>query len=115
MFNLFVPPTALPQKADQAIMEFKVQALYRAAKLSWKVKADLKNGMSIQILRADTSDEGPYKEVDIIQIAPGKTAYEYIDKSMGAEAKYFYKLTIKETGETTAPLPTRPFFSPPAT
>jgi len=112
---LLVPSIALPQKAERTIQDFKVQAMYRAAKLSWKVGTDLKTGMAVQILRADTSEEGPYKEVETIQLTPGKTSYEYIDKSMGAEAKYFYKLIIKESNESFGPLPTRPFFSPPAT
>ena len=89
--------------------------MYRAAKLTWKVSTDLKSAMAVQILRADTFEEGPYKEVEIIQLTPGKSAYEYVDKSMGAEAKYFYKLIIKESNESFGPLPTRPFFSPPAT
>ena len=104
-----------PQKADSIIQDFKVQALYRAAKLTWKVKDGVKGGVSVQILRADSFEEGPYKEVEAVTLSPEKTTYEYVDKSMGAEAKYFYKLKIKETGEATASLPTRPFFSPPAT
>jgi hypothetical protein len=103
------------QKADPTIIDFKVQAMYRAAKLTWKSKGDLKSGMVVQVLRADISEEGPYKEVGTINITAGKTAYEYVDKSMGAEAKYYYKLAIKETDESFGPIPTRPFFSPPAT
>jgi hypothetical protein len=83
--------------------------------LTWKMKGDLKTGISIQILRADTFEEGPYKEVDVVNLTPGKSTYEYVDKSMGAESKYYYKLFIKETGESFGPLPTRPYFSPPAT
>jgi len=106
---------ALPQKADSVILDFKVQALYRAAKLTWKTKGDLKNQMPVQILRADTFEDGPYKEVGVVKIVPGKSTYEYVDKSMGAEAKYYYKLIIKETNESFGPIPTRPYFSPPAT
>jgi hypothetical protein len=103
------------QKADPTIIDFKVQAMYRAAKLTWKSKGNLKSGMVVQVLRADMSEEGPYKEVATINITADKTAYEYVDKSMGAEAKYYYKLAIKETDESFGPIPTRPFFSPPAT
>ncbi len=112
---LIVAHPASAQKTDSTITDFRIQAMYRAAKLSWKVNSPLKTEMAVQILRADTSEEGPYKEVEIIRLTPGKTAYEYVDKSMGAEAKYFYKLVIKETNESFGPLPTRPFFSPPAT
>jgi hypothetical protein len=110
-----VPEITWTQKTDPTILDFKVQALYRAAKLSWKVKEGFKSGMSVQILRADTFEEGPYKEVDTVNLTPGKSTYEYVDKTMGAEAKYYYKLFIKENDESFGPIPTRPFFSPPAT
>jgi hypothetical protein len=113
--TLFVPQVALSQKSDPTIMDFKVQAMYRAAKLTWKAKGDLKSGMVVQVLRADTFEEGPYKAVGTVNLTPGKSAYDYVDKSMGAEAKYYYKLIIKETDESFGPIPTRPFFSPPAT
>src|SRR4030067_1830726 len=112
---LLFPIIALSQKTDSAIVDFKVQALYRAAKLTWKAKEGLKSPITVQIFRADTFEEGPYKEVDAVALAPDKSAYEYIDKTMGAEAKYYYKLIIKETNESFGPIPTRPFFSPPAT
>lgn len=104
-----------PQKTDPTVLDFKVQALYRAAKLTWKVKDGFKSGAAIRILRADTFEEGPYKEVDEVNLTPGKNSYEYIDKSMGAEAKYYYKLLIKESDESFGPIPARPYFSPPAT
>jgi hypothetical protein len=53
--------------------------------------------------------------VGLVDLSPDKNAYEYVDKSMGAESKYYYKLVIKETGEYFGPIPTRPYFSPPAT
>jgi hypothetical protein len=113
--SLYFPPAVFSQKADSIIQDFKVQALYRAAKLTWKVKEGVKGSASVQILRADSFEDAPYKELETVPISPGKTSYDYVDKSMGSEAKYFYKLQVKETGETTPPLPTRPFFSPPAT
>jgi len=113
--TLVTPDLLWSQKADPTILDFKVQALYRAAKLTWKAKEDFKSGLAVQILRADTFEEGPYKEVEMVNFISGKNVYEYIDKSMGAEAKYYYKLVIKETDETFGPIPTRPYFSPPAT
>jgi hypothetical protein len=113
--SLLFPFSVFPQKADSIVQDFKVQALYRAAKLTWKVKEGSKGGLSIQILRADSFEDAPYKELEAVSVSPGKTSYEFVDKSMGSEAKYFYKLQVKETGEVTAPIPTRPFFSPPAT
>lgn len=110
-----IPETIWSQKADSTVADFKVQALYRAAMLTWKVKDDLKTPVAVQIFRADTFEEGPYQEVETISLTPGKKTYEYVDKSMGAESKYYYKLVIKETNESFGPIPTRPFFSPPAT
>ena len=112
-FFLTLPGKSLSQEAT--ITGFKVEPLYRAAKLTWKTKADVKNEMTVQILRADSFEDAPYKEITAIKLVPGKSAYEYVDKSMGSEAKYFYKLVLKETNESFGPLPTRPFFSPPAT
>lgn len=103
------------QKSAPAIADFKVQALYRAAKLTWSVPAGLKDPVTVKILRAASSEEGPYQEVEIVKLTPGKSVYDYVDKSMGAESMYFYKLVVNETGESLGPVPTRPFFSPPAT
>lgn len=112
---LLTPEITWTQKADPTILDFRVQALYRAAKLTWRVKEGFKSGLAVQILRADTFEEGPYKEVDVVNLIPGKNMYEYVDKTMGAESKYYYKIFIKETDESFGPIPTRPYFSPPAT
>ena len=112
---MIFPSLSWSQKADLTLLDFKVQAMYRAAKLTWKVKEGFKSGLVVQILRADTFEEGPYKEVDVVNLTSGKNSYEYVDKTMGAESKYYYKLILKETDESFGPIPTRPFFSPPAT
>jgi hypothetical protein len=97
------------------IVNFSARPLYRAAKLTWKVDPNLKKQLSVQILRADTSEAGPYKELDVIALVPGKDSYEYIDRSMGTESRYYYKAVIKETDESFGPDDVRPLFSPPAT
>ncbi len=111
--SIFAPLAAV--SADPTILEFRVQPLYRSAKLILKTKDGLKNQMSVQILRAETFEEGPYKELDVINLVPDKNAYDYVDKTVGSESKYYYKLVVKETGESFGPVVTRPFFSPPAT
>ena len=113
--SLLIPESIWSQKADPTVVDFKVQALYRAAMLTWKVKDGLNSPVAVQIFRADTFEEGPYQEVETVSLTPGKKTYEYVDKSMGAESKYYYKLVIKETNEFFGPIPTRPYFSPPAT
>lgn len=45
--NLLVPVAIWSQKADPTVMDFKVQALYRAAMLTWKVKDGLKNPVEV--------------------------------------------------------------------
>lgn len=113
--SLFIPRTIWSQKAGPTISDFKIQAMYRSAMLTWKATDDLKAPVTVQIFRADTFEDGPYQEVEKVALIPGKKNYEYVDKSMGAESKYYYKLVIKETNESFGPVPTRPFFSPPAT
>jgi len=115
LITLLVPQVTLSQKANPTIADFKVQALYRAAKLTWKTSDGLKNPLSVQILRSASFEEGPYQEVEVINLVPDKNAYDYVDKSMGGESTYYYKVVVKETGESFGPLPTRPYFSPPAT
>ncbi|MGA2959183.1 MAG: hypothetical protein ABSF48_26115, partial [Thermodesulfobacteriota bacterium] len=74
MFLIFlmVPGGSWSQKADPTITGFKVEALYRAAKVTWKTKADLKNEISVQILRADSFEDAAYQEVGVVKIVPGK-------------------------------------------
>lgn len=113
---LALSPAAWSQpKADALVSDFKAQPLYRAADLTWKVRASGAERLTFQIVRADTFADGPYTEVALVQSTPGKTAYEYVDRSVGAESRYHYKLIVKETGETLGPISTRPYFSPPAT
>ena len=106
---------ALAQKADPTVADFKVQALYRAAKLTWSVTANLKDQMALKILRAASSADGPYQEIEVVKLTPGKSTYDFVDKSMGAESMYFYKLVVSETSESFGPVSARPYFSPPAT
>ncbi len=115
MFAIFLILAEGSPAQSSIFADFKVEALYRAAKVSWKTGGDPKGEMSVQIMRADTFEDGPYREVGVVKITPGKSSYEFIDKSMGSEAKYYYKLILKETNESIGPKPTRPFFSPPAT
>jgi hypothetical protein len=100
---------------DGPASDFRAQALYRAVSLTWKVRTPSPQRLTFAIVRADTFVEGPYTDVTTIESTPGKTSYEYVDKSIGTEAKYVYKLTVKETGQTLGPITARPYFSPPAT
>ncbi len=115
LVTILGPEETISQSTNPTIVDFKIQALYRAAKLTWKTRNDLKDQPSVQVLRAETFEEGPYKEVEVIKLAPGKIDYEFVDKSMGVESKYYYKLFIQGSGESFGPIPTRPYFSPPAT
>lgn len=103
------------QTAGPAVTGFKAQPLYRAASLTWKIKGQFKQGVAFHILRSDASIEGPYEEVGAVNYDPSKSSYEYVDKSMGTEVQYYYKLSIDGTGESYGPVSARPYFSPPAT
>lgn len=110
--------TAMPADKDSpgvSISDFKAQSLYRAVKLTWKIKAPLKKGALFQILRSDGFVEGPYEEVAGIPYDERKGKYTYVDKSPGAESTYYYKLVVTGIGETHGPISARPYFSPPAT
>lgn len=109
------PAPGAPGGPAGLVTDFKGQPLYRAASLTWKVDGRGERRLTFQILRADTFAEGPYTEVAAVESTPGKTSYEYVDKSVGTEAKYYYKLLVKETGDTLGPISIRPYFSPPAT
>ncbi len=98
-----------------SVSDFKAQSLYRAVKLNWRVNTPFKNEVSFQILRSDTFIEGPYEEITTVPYDIKKITYMYLDKSLGSESKYYYKLVVKGADETYGPIPARPYFSPPAT
>ena len=98
-----------------SIANFKAESIYRAVVLTWQVDVPLKSGVNFQIIRSDSFVEGPYEEVATVAFDASKTKYEYLDRSLGSESKFYYKLVIKGTGETYGPVAARPFFSPPAT
>ena len=118
MFSLLISPVkALPDKDSPgaSISDFKTQSLYRAVKLNWKVKIPFKKEVFFQILRSDSFIEGPYKEIATVPYDKRKRKYTYLDKSLGSESKYYYKLIVKGAEETYGPVAARPYFSPPAT
>ena len=69
------------------VTDFKVDALYRAAKVTWKTAGDLKGEMTVQIMRADTFEDGPYQEVGVVRITPGKSSYEYHRQEHGGRSQ----------------------------
>jgi hypothetical protein len=97
-----------------AIKDFKIEALYRSAKLTWKAAVPVSAPQTVQIMRAD-GKSAKFAEIAVVALSSDKQSYEYVDKKMGTAAEYQYKLIIKETGESLGPASVRPFFSPPAT
>ena len=99
-----------------SIKNFKTQSLYRAVELKWEVIVPFVNeDVGFQIIRSDSFMEGPYEEIAIVPYDKNKKAYEFLDRTLGSESKYYYKLIIRGTGETYGPVAARPYFSPPAT
>ncbi len=110
---LILPIVALADK--DSISAFKAESLYRAVALKWKVKTPFTGEVVFRILRSDTFAEGPYEEIVSVPYDKRKRKYEYLDKSLGAESNYYYKLVVEGADETYGPAQARPFFSPPAT
>lgn len=98
-----------------SVSDFKAQSLYRAVALSWVVKSPFKNDVVFQITRSDSFVEGPYEVIASFPYDKNKNEYDYLDKSLGSESKFYYKLIVKGTEETYGPVAARPYFSPPAT
>jgi hypothetical protein len=98
-----------------SVTDFKAQSLYRAVALSWVVITPFKGEVVFELLRADSFIEGPYEVIATILYDKSKNAYDYLDKSLGSESKFYYKLIVKGTQETYGPVAARPYFSPPAT
>ena len=100
---------------NNSVSDFKAESLYRAVALSWMVKTPLASEVVFEIIRSDSFVEGPYEVIATISYDQNKKTYEYLDKSLGSESKFYYKLIVKGTEETYGPVAARPFFSPPAT
>ena len=98
-----------------SIPKLKVAPLYRAVRLTWKVKIDDESPVTFQIYRRMTSPDGPYTFVTSIKGKPGVKKYKYIDKKLPVEENYFYKIVIPEKKESFGPLQVRPPFSLPTT
>ena len=104
------------ERAERAsITKLKVAPLYRAVRLTWKVKIDDKGPVTFEIYRSMATPDGPYTLVTSIERKPGVKKYKYIDKKLQVEENYFYKIVIPETKEGFGPLQVRPPFSLPTT
>ncbi len=106
---------AAERDREATIGEFRVQARYKAVRLTWEARISEKEQLTFQIYRSMARPDGEYTKVTSIQGTPGVTKYEYIDKTPPVEENYFYKIEIPETKEAFGPLQARPPFSAPST
>jgi len=97
------------------ISEFRVQARYRAVRLTWEARISETEPLTFQIYRSMVRPDGEYTLVSSINGTAEVTRYEYIDKSVPVEENYFYKIEVPETKEAFGPLQARPPFSAPST
>ena len=97
------------------ISEFRVQARYKAVRLTWEARISEKGQLTFEVYRSMASPEGEYTLVTSINGTPEAMRYEYIDKAIPVEENYFYKIKIPETKEAFGPLQARPPFSRPST
>ena len=98
-----------------SITKLKVEPLYRAVRVTWKVKTGDKGPMTFEIYRSMATPDGPYTLVASIERKPGMKKYKYLDKNLPVEENYFYKIVIPETKEDFGPHQVRPPFSLPTT
>jgi len=97
------------------ISEFRVQARYRAVRLTWEARISETEPLTFEIYRRMVTADGEYTPVTSIKGTPEVKRYEYIDKTLPVEENYFYKIEIPETKEAFGPLQARPPFSAPST
>lgn len=98
-----------------SITKLKVEPLYRAVRLTWKVRTDGNGPLTFEIYRSMARPDAPYTLVNSIEKRPGVKKYKYIDKKLQVEENYFYKIVIPESKESFGPLQVRPPFSLPTT
>jgi hypothetical protein len=104
------------EEGKQATLsEFRVQANYRAVRLSWEARISEKGQLTFEVYRSMANPNGEYTLVTSVNGTPEVTRYEYIDKAIPVEENYFYKIKIPETKEAFGPLQARPPFSRPST
>jgi hypothetical protein len=110
---------ALAETEEEAngatISKLKVEPLYRAAVLTWKVGGNHGGPVTFEIYRAMSGPEQEYKPVTSIRQDLNERKYKYVDKNLPVEENYFYKIMIPETRESFGPLQVRPPFSLPTT
>jgi len=96
------------------VSDFKARPLYRAVELTWKVEAPSRDYGTFTLYRSSNLD-GPYNAIKTIEHDRKSASFKYIDREIGFEALYYYKLTIDSTGATYGPISARAYFSPPVT
>jgi len=100
---------------EATLSEFRVQARYRAVRLTWEARISEKGQLTFHVYRSMAKPDGDYTLVVSINGTPEVTRYEYVDKTVPVEENYFYKIEIPETKEAFGPLQARPPFSAPST
>ncbi|MBI5287264.1 MAG: hypothetical protein HY878_06720 [Deltaproteobacteria bacterium] len=96
------------------VSDFKARPLYRAVELTWKVEDPSRDYGTFTLYRSSNPD-GPYNAIKTIEHDRKSASFKYIDREIGFEALYYYKLTIDSTGATYGPISARAYFSPPVT
>lgn len=120
LLTVLSPETLSAEDAEEKVKEatlseFRVQARYRAVRLTWEARISEKRQLTFKVYRSMVKPDGGYTLVASINGTPEVTRYEYIDKTLPVEENYFYKIEIPETKEAFGPLQARPPFSAPST
>jgi len=105
---------------EVSVSDFKVIKSFRAVKLTWKVSAPEGSDGIFEVYRTDTRN-GPYILIQKIKMGDQRfidinaEAYVFIDRSLKAGHRYYYKLTLSGTGQEFGPLQGMASNTPPGT
>lgn len=116
---LLLPVTGFSEEGV-SISKFKVQAWFKAVKLTWKAEVPEGSDGLFEIYRSDKRP-GPYALVKEVRVGDKKfidvikKVYVFYDKKTKVGPKYYYKLTLRGTDQVFGPYQGIASGSPPGT
>ncbi len=116
---LLLPVAGFSQEGVR-ISKFKVQAWFKAVKLTWEAEVPEGSDGLFEIYRSDKRP-GPYALVKEVRVGDKKfidvikKVYVFYDKKTKVGPKYYYKLTLRGTDQVFGPYQGIASGSPPGT
>jgi len=115
----FLPLSGFSQP-EVSVSNFKALRSFRAVKLTWEVSAPEDSDGIFEVRRTDTRN-GSYVLIQEIKMGDQKfidvntEAYFFVDRKLKTEHRYYYKLTLRGTGQEFGPLQGVASNTPPGT